>query len=117
VKPFARVPLNPFVLVTVTLTAPAACAGVVAVIVVLLVTKTLVAGTPPIISVAPVVKPLPLIVTEVPPAVVPEFGVILLTFGVGEVDVLKNSAMLGADADAPGKEVSPIASAIVRSVL
>src|SRR5437879_1289858 len=52
VKPPASVPLCPSALVTVTFTAPAACAGVVAVIVVLLTTLTPVAALPPTLTVA-----------------------------------------------------------------
>ena len=69
-----RVPLWPLLFVTTTFTAPAACAGVVAVIVVLLTTTTLVAAVPPNVTVAPDAKLVPLIVTGVPPLVVPEVG-------------------------------------------
>ena len=70
-------------LVTTTLTAPAACAGVVAVIDVLLTTVTPVAAVPPRLTVAPVRKPVPVIVTGVPPAVVPMLGEIDVTVGAG----------------------------------
>ena len=70
-------------LVTTTFTAPAACAGVVAVIDVLLTTVTLVAAVPPSVTVAPARKPVPVIVTGVPPAVVPDGGAIELTVGAG----------------------------------
>jgi hypothetical protein len=70
-------------LVTVTLTAPAACAGVVAVIVVAFTTVTPVALVPPRVTVAPLTKPVPLIVTLVPPAVGPEVGLIPVTVGAG----------------------------------
>ena len=70
-------------LVTTTSTAPAACAAVVAVIVVLFLTLTPVADVPPNFTVAPVRKPVPLMVTGVPPAVVPEVGEIELTVGAG----------------------------------
>jgi hypothetical protein len=80
VNPLARLPLCPFI-VTATATAPAACAGVVAVIVVLLLTTTLVAAVPPNVTVAPVAKFVPVIVTAVPPAVVPLFGLTLVTVG------------------------------------
>ena len=76
-------PLWASVLVTTTLTAPAACAGVVAVIDVLLTTVTPVAAVPPSFTVAPARKPVPVIVTAVPPLAVPEFGVIELTVGAG----------------------------------
>jgi hypothetical protein len=67
--------------VTVTVTAPALPAGVVAVSVVLFTTFTLVAAVPPNVTVAPVAKFVPVIVTAVPPAVVPLFGETLLTVG------------------------------------
>ena len=70
-------------MVTTTLTAPAACAAVVAVIEVLLATVTPVAAVPPRLTVAPVRNPVPVIVTGVPPAVVPEVGAIALTVGAG----------------------------------
>ena len=76
-----RLPFSPPRLVTVTVTAPAACAGVVAVIDVLLTTTTLVAAVPPNDTVAPVAKFVPVMVTAVPPPVGPLFGVTLLTVG------------------------------------
>jgi hypothetical protein len=60
--------------VTTTFTCPTTCAGVDAVIVLTLVTVTLVADVPPKPTVAPEVKFVPVIVTDVPPAVVPVFG-------------------------------------------
>jgi hypothetical protein len=81
VNPFVRLPLCPFT-VTVTVTAPALPAGVVAVIVVLFATTTLVAAVPPNVTVAPAAKFVPVIVTAVPPAVDPLFGVTLLTAGI-----------------------------------
>ena len=81
VNPLARVPLRPLT-VTVTVTAPAACAGVVAVIWVLLTTATLVAAVPPIVTAAPETKFVPVIVTLVPPAVEPVFGETLVIVGV-----------------------------------
>jgi len=68
-------------LVTVTVTAPALPAGVVAVIVVLFTTATLVAAVLPNFTVAPAVKFVPVIVTAVPPATGPLFGDTLLTVG------------------------------------
>ena len=76
-------PLWPSVLVTTTLTVPAACAGVVAVIEVLLTTVMLVAAVPPNVTVAPNRNPVPVIVIAVPPAVVPEVGEIVATVGAG----------------------------------
>jgi hypothetical protein len=70
-------------LVTVTVTAPAAWEGVVAVIVVLLTTVTPVAGLPPMLTVAPAAKFVPVIVTAVPPVVGPDAGATLLTVGAG----------------------------------
>ena len=77
------VPLWASLLVTTTLTAPAACAGVVAVIDVLFTTFAFAAAVPPRLIVAPVRKPAPVMVTEVPPATLPVFGVIELTAGAG----------------------------------
>ena len=77
--------LCPSLLVTTTFTAPAACAGVVAVIDVALTTTTPVAGVPPRLTVAPATKPVPVIVTGVPPAVGPLVGAIVLTVGAGLV--------------------------------
>ena len=82
-KPLASVPLCVSALVIVTPTAPAACAGVVAVIVVLLATVTLVAADVPNATLAPARKPVPVMVTGVPPAVIPEVGETLLTVGAG----------------------------------
>ena len=62
---------------------PAACAGVMAVIEFALTTATLDAAVPPTETDAPDAKPLPEMVTEVPPAVLPELGVIPLTAGGG----------------------------------
>ena len=71
-------------LVTTTFTAPAACAGVVAVIDVLLTTVTPVAAVPPRLDRrSSCRKPVPLIVTAVPPAVVPVLGEIEFTVGAG----------------------------------
>jgi hypothetical protein len=71
------------VFVTVTVTAPALPAGVVAVIVVLFTTVTPVAAALPNVTAAPVAKFVPVIVTDVPPAVDPVFGLTLLTVGTG----------------------------------
>jgi hypothetical protein len=73
-------PLCPFT-VTVTVTAPALPAGVVAVIVALFTTTTLVAAVPPNVTVAPATKFVPVTVTAVPPPVDPAFGLTLLTVG------------------------------------
>jgi hypothetical protein len=50
--------------------------------VVLFTTTTLVAAAAPNVAVAPVAKFVPVIVTAVPPAVDPLFGVTLLTVGI-----------------------------------
>jgi len=78
-----KVPLWASVLVATTLTAPAAWTGVVAVIDVLFTMVTPVAAVPPKLSVTPARKPVPVMVTVVPPLVVPELGVIKVTVGVG----------------------------------
>jgi hypothetical protein len=67
--------------VTVTVTAPALPAGVVAVIVVLFTTTTLVPAVLPNFTVAPAAKFVPVIVTAVPPAGGPLLGATLLTVG------------------------------------
>ena len=67
--------------VTTTLTVPAAWAGTVAVIVVLLTTLTFVAAVESNLTVAPETKLVPVIVTEVPPVVLPEFGDTDVTVG------------------------------------
>src|SRR5215208_5434781 len=82
VYPEARVAPVPSGFVTVTLAAPAACAGVTAVIDVPLTAPT-VAAVSPIVTAAPAWKFSPVIVTVVPPAVVPEFGDTLVTFTTG----------------------------------
>jgi hypothetical protein len=68
-------------LVTVTVTAPALPAGVVAVIVVAFTTVTFVAAVLPNFTVAPAAKFVPVIVTTVPPAAGPLFGLTLVTVG------------------------------------
>jgi hypothetical protein len=68
-------------LVTVTVTAPALPAGVVAVMLVLLTTTTFVAAALPKVTVAPEAKFVPVIATAVPPAVDPLFGETLVTVG------------------------------------
>ena len=81
-NPLARLPLCPLT-VTVTATAPALPAGVVAVMVVPFTTTTFVAAAPANVTVAPEAKFVPVIVTAVPPVVVPLFGLTLLTVGAG----------------------------------
>src|SRR5689334_9300937 len=102
VNPFVFVPASPPGLVTVMLTAPLECAGVVAVIVVLPTTVTFVAAELPKLTLAPEAKPVPDIVTEVPPAAAPLAGETPLTTGAVFGTPEKNSDMLLAVAAAPG---------------
>jgi hypothetical protein len=81
VYPLARLPLSPLLFVTVTVAAPVAPAGVVAVIDVALTTVTPVADPVPNFTVAPAAKFVPVIVTAVPPATGPLFGVTPVTVG------------------------------------
>jgi len=81
VNPLAKLPLCPLTVI-VTVTAPALPAGVLAVIWVALTTTTLVAAVAPNVTVAPVAKFVPVIVTAVPPAVGPPMGEILVTAGI-----------------------------------
>jgi hypothetical protein len=78
VNPLTRPALWPLT-VTVTVTAPALPAGVVAVMVVLFTTLTFVAAALPNVTVAPEANFVPVIVTVVPPAVGPMFGDTLVT--------------------------------------
>ncbi|HEY8824105.1 MAG TPA: hypothetical protein VIP07_04390 [Candidatus Limnocylindria bacterium] len=75
---------------TTTLTAPAACAVVVPVIVVALIVET-VRAEPPNATVAPTWNPLPAMVTEVPPALGPLFGVTDVTVGGGGATYVKQT--------------------------
>jgi hypothetical protein len=84
VKPFARLPLCPLVLVTATATAPAVCVGVVAVIDVALLKVIPVAAVPPTLTVAPTAKLVPVMVMTVPPRVEPDVGATLVTVGAVE---------------------------------
>ena len=79
-NPPGKFPLSPPGLITVTVTAPALPNGVVAVICAPLAT-TLVAAADPNVTVAPEAKFVPVMVTEVPPAATPLFGLTLLTVG------------------------------------
>jgi hypothetical protein len=67
--------------VTITVTAPALPAGVVPVICVPLTTTTLVAAALPKVTVAPVTKFIPVMLTAVPPAVDPLLGETPVTVG------------------------------------
>jgi len=73
---------------TASLTLPAGSAGMLAVSVVALTTSTLVAGTPPMVSVAPSSKSIPLKVTLVPPAAGPDSLFALKTSCCENSDVL-----------------------------
>src|SRR5262245_22127634 len=86
VNAFASVTPWPSLFVTVTPTAPAVCAGDVAVMVVALTTVTAVAAVPPTLTVAPAMKPVPLIVRAVPPLVDPKLGDTLVIVGAGNDD-------------------------------
>jgi len=68
-------------LATVTFTAPADSAGATAVIEVAELTVTLVAATLPKLTVLPDANPVPVMVTEVPPAVGPLVGLTAVTVG------------------------------------
>jgi hypothetical protein len=70
-------------LVTTTSTTPDGCAAVVAVIDVPLTTVTPVAAVPPSFTIDPARKPVPVMVTGVPPLVGPEAGEIAVTVGAG----------------------------------
>lgn len=76
-----RLPLRDPGFVTVTVTGPAPPAGVIAVILVLFTTITLVAALAPKATVAPLAKFVPVIVTEVPPLVLPVLGLTAITVG------------------------------------
>ena len=75
------VALVPPAVVTVTFTVPADSAGDVAVIEVAELTVTAVPVTVPNITVAPVAKFVPVMVTLVPPVVGPEVGLMAVTAG------------------------------------
>ena len=81
VNPPAEVALGLTPVATTTSFPPAVPDGVVQVIEVEETTTTDVHELPPMVTVAPVMKLVPVIVTEVPPAVEPEVGEILVTVG------------------------------------
>ena len=76
-----KVPFWPLGLVTTRSTAPAAWAGAVAMIDVLLTAVTPVAAVPPRLTVAPETKLVPVMVTAVPPAIGPLAGATEATVG------------------------------------
>ena len=75
-KALASVAVDASMLVTTMVAAPAAWAGVVAVIVVSLTIPIPLAAVAPMVTVAPVWNPLPVMVTLVPPKVEPLVGAI-----------------------------------------
>jgi hypothetical protein len=81
VYPPVSVPASNPGLVTTTSTAPAAVAGGVVAVIVVEFTTVAVAALPPKVTVAPVAKFVPPIVTEVPPACGPLFGATDVTVG------------------------------------
>src|SRR5205085_1374030 len=79
--------------VTTTLSEPAACAGVVPVMVVALIVET-VTPDPPNDTVAPVWKPVPAIVTVVPPPLAPVFGLTEVIAGGGGAPYVKQATQV-----------------------
>lgn len=77
------VDIPPAVVATMMSVFPAACAGLVAVIDVAETTVTLDAEVPPKVTMELLLKFVPVIVTDVPPAVEPLDGLIPVTVGVG----------------------------------
>ena len=80
-------------------------------------TVTFVAGAPPNVTVAPEAKPLPVIVTVVPPAAGPDDGETPVMSGAVLGVAEKNSAMFDAVAEPPGYVPIPSASPATRSTL
>jgi hypothetical protein len=93
VNPLLKLPLCVLGLVTVTVTAPALPAGVVAMIVPLFTTVMLDAVTLPNLTVAAVSKFVPVIVTTVPPASGPLFGDTLFTNGAVPETTARNETI------------------------
>lgn len=85
----------PPIVVTVTNTAPAAWLGEVTVSEVADPTVTAEAGTAPKSTTVPVVNPVPVTVTDVPPAVAPVFGVIAEMVGTGGATSVKPADGIG----------------------
>jgi hypothetical protein len=103
--------------VTSTLTAPAAWAGVVQVMLVALTTLTLVAAVPPMVTPVAPVKPVPVIVTLVPPAVLPVGGLMTVTVGAGVPGAtVKVVLALLADAVFPATSLAVPAAMVMPSV-
>ena len=82
--------LCPSGLVTTTFTGPAVIVGVTAVILVAETTTTEVPGLPPNVTVAPDLKFVPVIVTDVPPAAGPELGLMEVIVGGGATTAAVN---------------------------
>src|SRR4029453_8506635 len=78
-----------------------------------LTTVTLVADVPPKVTVAPVEKPVPLMVTDSPPLVLPELGEIEMTSGAMLLANSKLSKMTLPGAFASTCEVPPLTSNMV----
>ena len=100
----ALVGLVPLGVVTVTSTVPAVPAGAVAVIWVALLTATLVAAVEPKATPVAPVKLVPVIVTEVPPAVGPEDGLTCVTAGAGGSTVAVPCAVAPGPADVTDRD-------------
>src|SRR5688572_29911893 len=115
--PFVCVALWPPGFVTTTLTDPPAWGGETRLIDVLPITFTEEAGVPPKLTVAPEAKPVPDIVTCIPPAVGPDAGDIPVMIGAVLGRDPKNSEILGAVEESPGYTLRPNASAVRRRVL
>jgi hypothetical protein len=75
-----------------------------------LTTVTLVAAVPPMLTVAPLAKPVPVIVTDVPPLVLPEVGEIEVTVGALLLPTSKLSKMTLPGAFVSACEVPPLTS-------
>jgi len=80
-------------LVTITAALPAAWGGVRAVIWVVPVSAMAEAAYPPTVTVAPAAKPVPVIVSVVPPATVPPLGVMAVTVGAGAAYTVSDGSM------------------------
>ena len=85
----------PLGVVTTTFADPAALAGVIMLITLSVTTVTPVADVPPMVTPLAPVKPVPTIVIDVPPAVVPEVGEIVYTAG----SIVVTGLLSKADAD------------------
>ena len=84
-----------------------------AVIVVLFVILTLVAAVPPRVTVGPVTKFVPVIVTDVPPVVLPMFGAIDVTVGAAfPVDPSDLGKIVESFFNAPGEVLRCLAKTI-----